>query len=119
MLQREACISAVDAGGLKSSLVCVDRDVIRTVTDAVDAYDIDLRAEAVDTLSSFEPSLVIDQLNRLAWGDSDEEVRENAVQGLGYLETQSANSLLLEIARNHPSSDTRSEAMQVLEDLVF
>ena len=89
------------------------------VTDAADAYDIDLRAEAVDTLSSFEPSLVIDQLNRLAWGDSDEEVRENAVQGLGYLETQNANSLLLEIARNHPSSDTRSEAMQVLEDLVF
>lgn len=89
------------------------------VTDDPDAYNSDLRAEAVDTLAAFEPALVVDQLNRLAWGDSNEEVRENAVQSLGDLALQSANALLLEIARNHPSSDTRSEAMEVLQDLVF
>ena len=89
------------------------------VSDGTSTYAGELRAEAVDTLASFEPSLVIDQLNRLAWGDSDEEVRENAVQGLGDLVSQSANSLLLEIARNHPSNETRREAMEVLEDLVF
>ncbi len=79
----------------------------------------DYRAEAVDTLAEFDASMVLTDLNRLAWSDSNEEVRENAVRGLADLDDPSIGGLLLEIARNHPSRHTRMEAMDELEDRVL
>lgn len=83
------------------------------------AINVDLREEAVDTLSNFAPELVMADLQRLAWSDSSEDVRENAVKALGELDHNTVNDLLLEIARNHPSSHTRREAMDELQDRVL
>ena len=86
------------------------------VAENANAYDEDLRAEAVETLAEFSPALVIDDLNRLAWSDGSEDVRENAVQALAELGDATVNGLLLELARNHPSNHTRREAMDELQD---
>lgn len=90
-----------------------------SVANGVDQYESDFREEAVDALAHFDASLVMDDLNRLAWGDSNEDVRENAVKALAELSNASVNGLLLELARNHPSSHTRREAMDELEDLLL
>jgi len=89
------------------------------VANNAGGYEEDLRAEAVDTLAEFSPSLVISDLNRLAWSDGSEDVRESAVKALAELIDSSVNNLLLEIARNHPSNHTRREAMDELEDRVL
>lgn len=82
-------------------------------------HDEDLRAEAVDTLAGFAADLVITDLNRLAWSDDSDEVRENAVKALAELSDGTVNGLLMEIARNHPSNHTRREAMDELQDRVL
>lgn len=83
------------------------------------AYDEDLRSEAVDTLAEFDANLVLTDLNRLAWSDDSDEVRENAVKALADLSDGTVNGLLMEIARNHPSNHTRREAMDELQDRVL
>ena len=89
------------------------------VADEPGAIAEDLRAEAVETLSEFDASMVLTGLNRLAWSDGNEDVRENAVRALAELDDPTIGNLLLEIARNHPSQHTRREAMDELEDRVL
>ncbi|MCG8415849.1 MAG: HEAT repeat domain-containing protein [Pseudomonadales bacterium] len=89
------------------------------VANAAGRYDGEMRAEAVDTLAEFDASLVLDDLNRLAWSDSNEDVREDAVRAMADLDDPAVGNLLLDIARNHPSNHTRREALDELEDRVL
>ena len=87
--------------------------------EAEQRHPVDVRKEAVESLSNFAPELVVTSLNQLAWSDSNEDIREQAVESLADLKDLQANTLLLEIARNHPSQHTRREALDSLEDNVF
>lgn len=111
---REEALQAMDEAPAELAV-----PFLLSVANGVDQYESDFREEAVDTLASFDASLVMDDLNRLAWSDSNEDVRENAVRALAELGNASVNGLLLELARNHPSSHTRREAMDELEDLLL
>lgn len=111
---REAALQAMDEAPAELAV-----PFLLSIANGTDRYESDFREEAVDSLSSFDASLVMDDLNRLAWSDSDEDVRENAVRALAELGNASVNGLLLELARNHPSSHTRREAMDELEDLLL
>jgi HEAT repeat protein len=111
---REEALQALDEAPAELAV-----PFLLSIANGADRYESDFREEAVDSLSSFDASLVMDDLNRLAWSDSDEDVRENAVRALAELGNASVNGLLLELARNHPSSHTRREAMDELEDLLL
>ena len=111
---REEALQAMDEAPAELAV-----PFLLAVANGVDQYASDFREEAVDTLAHFDASLVMDDLNRLAWSDSNEDVRENAVRALAELGSSNVNGLLLELARNHPSSHTRREAMDELEDLLL
>ena len=78
-----------------------------------------LREQAIETLVWFEAGAVGATLNQLAWFDAHEGVREAAVEALSALALQDRDALLLDIARNHPSADTREEALETLQSLLF
>lgn len=51
--------------------------------------------------------------------DSNEGIREEAIESLADLRDSAANLMLLDIARNHPSVHTSKEALDRLQDQLF
>lgn len=78
-----------------------------------------LRREAIESLAWFPAEQVTDSLNQIAWFDENHRVRNEAVESLAKLHDGDANTLLLAIARQHPSLATREEAMQRLQRQLF
>lgn len=78
-----------------------------------------LRREAIESLAWFPAELVTESLNQLAWFDENHRVRNEAVESLSKLHSGDANTLLLAIARQHPSAATREEALQRLQHQLF
>ncbi len=89
------------------------------IAESVTDFPVDIRSTAVETLGEFDPALVTERLNLLAWSDDNPRIRDEAVESLAQLDNIEANNLLLQIARNHPNEHTREEALEELQDNVF
>lgn len=91
--------------------------VLLSLTDA--RYPQRLRREAIESLAWFPAEQVSEHLNQIAWFDDNHRVRNEAVKSLAKLQSGNANTLLLTIARQHPSAATREEAMDTLRHQLF
>ena len=80
---------------------------------------VEMRREAIESLSGFDASLMASRLNQLAWSDSSQAVREEAIESLADLNDGAANSMLLELTRNHPRRHTSREALDRLQKNFF
>ncbi|HEX9582421.1 MAG TPA: HEAT repeat domain-containing protein [Gemmatimonadales bacterium] len=75
------------------------------------------RSEALETLADVAaPAQALEVLSRVAQGDPDTDVQRAAVEALGQLDDPAARRLLMEIARTHPRSEVRVEAVETLHE---
>ena len=82
---------------------------------AVSHASVDVRREAIETLTEHAPSAtVIDVLARIVNTDSGEDTRDAALEGLAELSDGAGVPTLIDIARSHPSADVRREALKRL-----
>ncbi|MEQ8954050.1 MAG: HEAT repeat domain-containing protein, partial [Gammaproteobacteria bacterium] len=89
---------------------------LMAVSNDRDGQSLRVRQEAVASLGAFDLEDVRDHLNTLAWSDEQERIRKQAIESLADMTSNGSHALLLELARSHPSADTREEAMEQLTD---
>lgn len=110
--EREAAIEALTRYDTPAAL-----SLLSALTD--ERHPPSLREEAVEGLAYFDAEKVEALLNALAWFDGHSRIRATAVESLAGLATAPAYARLLGLARDHPSADTREEALQSLLDSLF
>lgn len=74
-----------------------------------------IREAAISALTHFDAPEVSQTLHDIIWTESDLSLSNEALTSLSRLRTTQSNSLLLEIAREHPAEKIRDKALQALQ----
>ena len=78
--------------------------------------DVEVRREAVETLGdAMPPQAALPQLKEFL-ADRDPRVQEEALDAIGGIDSTSGVETLMELARSHPNTNLRREAVEALAD---
>jgi beta-lactamase regulating signal transducer with metallopeptidase domain/HEAT repeat protein len=108
-IQREAVESLGDLSGGRGLPTLID--LVRTHPD------VEVRREAIETIGDAEPTdEIVNLLKQLARADGDPRLQEEAVDTLAGLDRADTLATLIDLARTHPRSSTRRQAVEALAD---